>query len=205
MNILLVDDHIILSEGVEYLIKEHLQPQSIHKVTSGVFALATLKSTAIDLMVTDYSMPDMSGLNLVKQVKQLFPDLKVIVLTMHDEAQMVQEMVAAGVDAYLLKKYTHHELLQAITIVINGGHFWSKEISQLLVKGYTQTPEEAELTDRELEVLKLLCEELTSKEIAEKLFIGERTVETHRKNLLRKTKSTSTVGLIKYAFSKKII
>src|SRR6476661_3202751 len=133
MEILLVDDHAILSEGVESLIKAHISPTSIERTCSGFFALAILKSKPIDLLITDYSMPDMSGLELVKQVKKIVPDLKIIVLSMHDEASLVQDMVAAGVDAYILKKHTHHELLQAIDIVKQGGYFWSKDISKLLI------------------------------------------------------------------------
>lgn len=205
MNILLVDDHAILTEGIEALIRTNTDINLISKVTAGKFAIAALKSQSIDLMITDYSMPDMSGFELVKEVRKLGIPVKIIVLSMHDETSIVQEMIAAGVDAYLLKKYTHLELLQAIDIVMSGGHFWSRDISNLLIKGFAGQDEEKELTERELEVLKLLGEELTSKEIAEKLFISERTVETHRKNLLRKTNSSGTVGLIKYAYSKKLL
>jgi two-component system nitrate/nitrite response regulator NarL len=197
MNILLVDDHAILTDGIESLIRSDTELNIAAKVSFGLFALAVLKSQPVDLMITDYSMPDMSGLLLVKEARKQYPMLKIIVLSMHDEANMVQEMIGAGIDAYILKKHTHQELLQAIGVVRNGGHFWSRDISALLIKGFTDIEKEPELTRRELEVLKLLSEELNSREIAERLFI--------RKNLLRKTNSSGVVGLIKYAYSKRLI
>ena len=205
MRILLVDDHMILADGIESILQSDPALEIVGKVDSGSFALANLKCQPIDLLITDYSMPDMNGAELVRQAKQIVPALKIIVLTMHDEVQVVQQMISAGVDAYLLKKHTHHELLHAIEVVKGGGNFWSKDISKLLVMGFTGDKEQQELTARELEILKLLGQELTSKEISNRLFISERTVETHRKNLLRKTNSSGTVGLIKYAYSKGIL
>lgn len=124
---------------------------------------------------------------------------------MHDEPQKVQEMIALGVDGYILKKYAHQELLTALTVVGNGGKFWSNEISNIIVRGLGITDGEPVLTDREMEVLKLIMQEKSSKEIAQQLYISERTVETHRKNMMRKTNSGTTVGLIKYAYEHKLV
>jgi DNA-binding NarL/FixJ family response regulator len=156
-------------------------------------------------MITDYSMPDMDGLVLVKKAKEINPNLKVIILTMHDEPVKVQEMVALNVDAYVLKKYAQQELKTAYEVVKNGGKFWSNEVSEILVRGLGIQTEELILTDREIDVLKLIMKEKNSREIAEILFISERTVETHRKNMIRKTDSHSTVGLIKYAYQHGLI
>ena len=205
LNILLVDDHQILSDGLSSILSSEPHLRIIAKVSSGSYALAHLKAEKVDLMITDYSMPDMNGGELVREAKKIAPALKVIVLTMHDELPIVQEMVAAGIDAYILKKYAQQELLLAISALRENGSFWSKEISRLLVSGFSGNSEVQELTSRELEILRLLGEELTSKEISERLFISERTVETHRKNLLRKTNSSSTVGLIKYAYARKLL
>ncbi len=105
----------------------------------------------------------------------------------------------------MLKKYTHQELLQAVMVVKQGGQYWSPEINRILIKGISQPEVNPCLTDRELEVLQLLIQECTSKEIAEKLFISERTVETHRKNLMRKTNSSGIVGLIKYSYANNLV
>jgi len=203
-NILLVDDHAIVIDGIEALLKTVPGLNITAKASGGNQALHVLEQQPIDLMITDYSMDDMDGITLVPKAKKLKPELKIIMLSMHDEPPLVQDVLRAGVDGYILKKHTHHELLLAIGTIIEGGQFWSSEVNKMLLRGLM--PESnAQITDREMEILKLLTKELTSKEIAEQLFISERTVETHRKNLLRKTNSTSTVGLVKYAYQHKLL
>jgi two-component system nitrate/nitrite response regulator NarL len=200
MRILIVDDHAIMLDGLVSIFKEIKDAEIVSTSSNGNFALATIKSTAIDLMLTDYSMPDMDGLILVKKAKEINPNLKVMVLTMHNEPVKVQDMIALEIDAYILKKYAQQELKTAYDVVKNGGKFWSNEVNDILVRGLGLQTEELILTDREIDVLKLIIEEKNSREIAEILFISERTVETHRKNMIRKTNSHSTVGLIKYAY-----
>lgn len=205
MRILIVDDHAIMLDGLISILKDIEGAEIVSCCANGNFALATIKSEKIDIMLTDYSMPDMDGLTLVCEARKLNPDLKVIVLTMHDEPVKVQEMIALDVDAYILKKYAQQELLTAYTVVSNGGKFWSNEVSDVLSRGLGLEKEELILTEREIEVLKLIIKEKNSREIAEILFISERTVETHRKNMIRKTCSHSTVGLIKYAYEHKLV
>jgi len=206
MKLLLVDDHAIVSDGLQMLLQNEEGLSIVEKLTSGNFALAYLKNYDVDMMITDYSMPDMDGLTLVKQAKALKPNLKVVVLSMHDEATMVKDMLSAGVDAYVLKKYAQQELLNAVRAVASGRQFWSAEVNRALLQAIQPVASnENQPTDRELEVLKLLAQELTSKQIAEKLFISERTVETHRKNLMRKTGSNNAIGLVRYAYAKKLI
>ncbi|WP_461789828.1 response regulator [Pedobacter sp.] len=206
MKLLLVDDHAIVSDGLQMLLQNEEGLSIVEKLTSGNFALAYLKNYEVDMMITDYSMPDMDGLTLVKQAKALKPNLKVVVLSMHDEATMVKDMLSAGVDAYVLKKYAQQELLNAVRAVASGRQFWSAEVNRALLRALQPVASnENQPTDRELEVLKLLAQELTSKQIAEKLFISERTVETHRKNLMRKTGANNAIGLVRYAYAKKLI
>ena len=205
MRILLVDDHAIMLDGLISIFKEIDGAKIVSTSSNGNFALATIKSDNIDLMITDYSMPDMDGLVLVKKAKEINPNLKVIVLTMHDEPVKVQDMVSLDVDAYILKKYAQQELKTAYDVVKDGGKFWSNEVNDILVRGLGLQVEELILTDREIDVLKLIMQEKNSREIAEILFISERTVETHRKNMIRKTNSQSTVGLIKYAYEQGLV
>lgn len=206
MKILLVDDHAIVSDGLEAILKVVDGFEIVNKLTSGDFALAYLKQHEVDLVITDYSMPDMDGLTLVKKAKLIKPDIKIIVLSMHDEAPMIREMLAAGVDGYVLKKYAQQEIVNAIETVHNGRKYFSNEVNKALLSALLpQELSENSVTERELEVLKLLAKELTSKQIAEKLFISERTVETHRKNLMRKTGANNAIGLVRYAYSKKLL
>lgn len=206
MKLLLVDDHAIVTDGLQALLHNEEGLTIVEKLTSGNFALAYLKQNEVDVMITDYSMPDMDGLTLVKQAKALKPDLKILVLSMHDEAAMIKDMLSVGVDGYVLKKYAQQELLNAIQAVSNGRQFWSAEVNRALLTALQpQEVNENQITERELEVLKLLAQELTSKQIAEKLFISERTVETHRKNLMRKTAANNAIGLVRYAYANKLL
>ncbi|MBX2906711.1 MAG: response regulator transcription factor [Taibaiella sp.] len=203
-RILLVDDHAIVIEGIAALLSGVPGVEVVGKAADGQAALQLLETIAADVLITDHSMEGMDGLMLVRTVKKLYPHIKVIVLTMHDEPAIVNEVLRAGVDSYILKKYTHSELQMALDVVKEGGQFWSPEVNRILLRRVT--PEaNVQITEREMEVLKLLVDEMSSREIAEKLFISERTVETHRKNLLRKTNSTNVVGLIKYAHAHALV
>lgn len=206
MKILLVDDHAIVTDGLEMLLQAVEGLEVVKKLTSGDFALAYLKQSPVDIMITDYSMPDMDGVTLVKKAKIQIPNLKIIVLSMHDEVTMIREMLSAGVDGYVLKKYAQQEIVNAIETVNNGRQYFSNEVNKALVSALLpQEMPENNVTERELEVLRLLAQELTSKQIAEKLFISERTVETHRKNLMRKTGASNAIGLVRYAYTKKLL
>jgi len=206
MKVLLVDDHAIVSDGLQALLQIVDGVEIVNKLTSGDFVLAYLKQHLVDLMITDYAMPDMDGLTLVKKAKQIKPDLKIIVLSMHDEVVMIREMLSAGVDGYVLKKYAQQELVNAIEMVRNGSQYWSAEVNRALLSFLLpQETQQNQITERELEVLRLLAQELTSKQIADKLFISERTVETHRKNLMRKTGANNGIGLMRYAYGKKLL
>ena len=207
IQILLVDDHAILLDGLEAILASHPSYNVAAKVTDARLGLAYLKSTPIDLVVVDYNMPDMDGSEFLIQVKRDFPGVKVVMLSMHDEPHIIKDLLTAGADGYVLKKYAQKEILHAIEAALSGRQYWSQEVSRALLK-MANDPDEANsgnLTTRELEVLRLLADQLSSREIATRLFIGERTVETHRKNLMRKTKSANTAGLIKYAFTNKLI
>ena len=124
---------------------------------------------------------------------------------MHDEAHLIKEILKEGIDAYILKKDTHDELLNAIYAVKSGKIFMSSDVNAMLVKGLNGSGEQKLLTDREREIVQLIAKEYTNKQIAEELFISERTVETHRKNIFRKTGTNNLVGLIKYAYANNLI
>ncbi len=201
-SVLLVDDHRILLEGMTSLIREPFFTKET--ASSGAEALRLIKSTDFDLMITDYEMPGINGLELVKAAKVAQPEMKIIILSMHDDPSVVRELLKTGVLGYILKKDTHKSLTEALTKVIEGKRFLSDEIAEILIN----QPEEEEkgvLTSREVEILRLVAKEYNSRQIAEILFISERTVETHRKNILRKTGASNLVGLIKYAYANNLI
>lgn len=201
-QVVLIDDHPILTDGLKMLINKEGQFEVIATFQSCEFALAFFKTGhKVDLAIIDYAMPDMNGVVLMRYLKQLKTDLKVIILSMHDEPTMIQEALREGVDGYILKNAVSDELSQAMTHVLNGRSYWSHDVAQKMLSSLKQPPSTGrKLTDRESEVLKCIVKELTNREIATQLFISERTVEVHRKNLMRKLNCSSTVGLIKYAF-----
>lgn len=201
-SVLLVDDHPILLEGMKNLIRDPFEVT--HTATSGLAALDYIKSTEFDLLITDYEMPGITGLELVKAARIAQPEIKIIVLSMHDDPAVVKELLRSGVSGYILKKDTYKNLTEALQKVMEGKRFLSDEVAELLIN----LPEEEErgvLTSREIEILKLITKEFNSRQIAEVLFISERTVETHRKNILKKTGATNLVGLVKYAYANNLM
>jgi two-component system, NarL family, nitrate/nitrite response regulator NarL len=204
-SVLLVDDHRILLEGVKTLI--HGLPNFQVKATAsaGLEALAMLKQEDFDILVTDYEMPELTGLELIKAAKAAQPEIKIIVLSMHDDPAVVKELLRAGIHGYVLKKDTHTALVEALARVMENKRYLSDEISGLLIQLANHPDETSVLTTREEEILRLIVKEHNSRQIAEILFISERTVETHRKNILRKTGSANLVALIKYAYAHDLV
>ena len=204
MKILLVDDHAILVDGVKSLLQREGY-NVVSQANSAEQALEFLKKNETELLITDFNMPGMDGLSLIHTVKVINPSIKIIVLSMHDEVHLVKEILKAGVNGYVLKKDTQTELLLAIKEVTSGKVFLSNDINKLLIINLQHPHEGKLLTDREREIVKLIAREFTNKQIAEELFISERTVETHRKNIFRKTGTNSLVGLIKFAYANNLI
>lgn len=205
MNIFLVDDHAILRDGIKSLLESENDVQVVGEASSAEEALEALKTVEVDIIICDFGLPGMDGIMLVHKLKRLFDDLNIIMLSMHDETHLVKEILKAGVDAYVLKKDTRHELLQALDHVRQGKVFLSNDINELLITDLKNPDEGKLLTEREREILNLIAGELTNKEIAEELFISERTVETHRKNIFKKTGTNNIVGLIKFAYANNLI
>ena len=205
MRIILVDDHTILLEGVRGLLEKEPGVQVLGTFPNAEAALVYLKDNDADLVITDFNMPGMDGLTFIHTINRIKPTIKIIVLSMHDEIHLVKEILRTGVQGYVLKKDTHQELLKAIHEVRDGKIYMSSDINKLLIVNL-QRPEEGRLlTDREREIVKLIAKEYSNKQIAEELFISERTVETHRKNIFRKTGTNSLVGLIKFAYANNLI
>jgi DNA-binding NarL/FixJ family response regulator len=205
MRIVLVDDHTILLDGIRGLLERESDFQIAGTFPDAAKALEFLKHHDAELVITDFNMPGMDGLTFIHTLMRTKPAIKIIVLSMHDEVHLVKEILRTGVQGYLLKKDTHGELLKAIHEVLAGKVYLSSDINKMLIVNL-QHPEEGRLlTDREREILKLIAKEYSNKQIAEELFISERTVETHRKNIFRKTGTSSLVGLIKFAYANNLI
>ncbi len=206
MKILIVDDHQIIIDGLKTLLEGEPGIDQIFQTLSGTDAQKLMKEEVIDLVLLDINLPDKSGFEVCQTIKDAHPAVKVIALTMHNQAGYINKMIKAGVDGYILKNTGKNELLRAIRAVADGERYFGKEVTDTLVSGlYTpRQPKSSEfiqkLTRREKEVLKLIVEEFTTDEIAEKLFISSSTVISHRKSLLRKLNAKNTAGMVKAAF-----
>ncbi|MHB8261994.1 MAG: response regulator [Bacteroidia bacterium] len=201
---LIADDHSMFVEGLKSLLKLDKQIHVVADAMNGTEAYNMICKHTIDLLITDISMPEMNGIELTKKVKKEFPNVKVLVLSMHNDREIVSEILMAEADGYILKNARKHELLNAIHKIANNSTYYCNEILSIMmekIKKETKVAKEVkELSARELEIIKLIMQEFSSEEIANTLSISKNTVDTHRKNILEKIKVKTVVGLCKFAF-----
>jgi DNA-binding NarL/FixJ family response regulator len=205
MKIFLTDDHEILIGGLVKIIEGENEFEIVGTAGTVQDTMDQLSRKKVDLLITDYNLPDDDGLSLVRKVKRKYPEMKILILSMHDEGHLVKEILKEGINGYLVKKDSQKELIEALYSVKAGKIYLSSDINSMLIRNLNHQEETRLLTDREREVLQLIAKEYTNKQIAEELFISERTVETHRKNIFRKTKTNNLVGLIKFAYANNLI
>jgi DNA-binding NarL/FixJ family response regulator len=208
ITLALVDDHQIVIDGLLSLLKGHDQFSLAFATTNATEVLKKLEQTPIDILLTDVMMPVLSGNQLAKQVKEKYPAIKILALSMSGQGDIVHEMINdADISGYVLKNIGQQELIKALEKIAAGGIYFSEEVIDELQRTDQRKKqnEEAHLTSREIEITRLIEKEYNNKQIAEALFISERTVETHRKNIFRKTNTNSVIGLVKYAYEHKLI
>ena len=205
IKLLIVDDHRIVLDGLKSLFDQDPQFEIVGAASSAEEALRILPMHIPDILLTDYRLPGLTGLELAMVVKEKYPFIKRVILSMHDEGLLVKQILKEGVDGYLLKSIQQTELKMALHQILDGYPYVSPEITRMMLANMNSEQPEELLSERERQVLNLIAKECSNKQIAEKLFISERTVETHRKNIFRKTNTTSLVGLIKYAFANNLI
>ena len=202
-NIILADDHQLVTDGLRLILSSKPSWIVQGEARNGADLLDLLKSTPCDLVITDLSMPGMRGIDLIKNIKSLHPKIPVLVLTMHEEQEIVQEILLAEAEGYLLKNTGKEEVICAVEDLLGGKTHYTSSLLLHLLQDYKNTKRQEEnirpLSPRELEILQLIVAEYNSREIADKLFIGKQTVDTHRANIMEKTGSKTLVGLIKYA------
>lgn len=208
IRIAIVDDHQIVIDGILSLLEDEKDFSIELWTTSPVKMLELLENKPVDILLTDIMMPEMNGQQLARQVKEKFPAIKILALSMSGQGTTVNEMIRdADIAGYVLKNIGKKDLLEALYKISSGDIYFSDEILAELDKfdQMKKQNEEAHLTAREIEIIGLIEEELSNKDIADSLCISERTVETHRKNIFRKTRTNSVIGLIKYAYEHKLI
>ena len=200
IRIIVVDDHQLFREGIISLLSKNEDLEIVGEASSAEDLYGLLANTNPHIILIDITMPGINGLEAIEDCRSKFPDVRFIVLTMHAEGQYVVKAVRNGAFGYLIKNADENELIQAIKNVANGKKHFNSEISQLMIGNMAIEGEShKKLSDREMEVLTLVSEGQTTKEIAEQLFVSARTVETHRVNMMKKLKVQNTAELIKKA------
>jgi DNA-binding NarL/FixJ family response regulator len=213
IRVILADDHAIIRDGIRALLSEDKGLEVLAEAGNGQELLDLLATTPCDVVMMDVNMPLMDGFAAMPHLRQRFPQVKVLILSMLDHPNYVARMLDAGASGYVLKNADIAEITHAIRTVAAGRQYLCTEIGLTLLQqvSATPTPEAAgarkpnDLSKRELEVLTLIAEGLTNAEIADKLFTSKRTIETHRQNIIEKTQAKNTAALIKYAVSQGLI
>jgi DNA-binding NarL/FixJ family response regulator len=206
-RVLIVDDHPLFRQGIRSLIERDPDIGVVGEAGDGAELLDIIQRISADLVIMDIAMPRIQGLDATREVKRLSPETRVLILTMHNSKQYLYHAMSAGADGYLLKEDAHDDLVSAIRTVQRGKFYISPlvadQVTDLLVqKSRGADLDQAPLSPREREVLKLVAEGRSSKEIAELLFISTMTVQNHRANIKRKLNLRRNTDLIKYALEK---
>ena len=209
IQIMLVDDHNIIRDGIRVLLEDEIGFHITAEAENGKEAVKACEDHDFDLIIMDISMPKMNGIEATEKIKKEYPDIKILALTMMDEDQHIRKMIEAGASGYILKSSGKEELVDAITSILDGKHYFSQDaafsVMMDLVKGEGKPTSLGNLTEREREVLELIVKEYTNQEIADELFISIRTVDSHRRNLLQKTGAKNTAGLVMYAIRHNLV
>lgn len=198
-KLLLADDHQIILDGLKKIIEEDPSLEIVGMQRNGEEVLKALKKQQVDILCMDIEMPIKDGVEVSKIVKEEYPDIKILILSMYNRPELVKQLAGIGVDGFVKKDAGKLELLLAIEQLGNGDTYYSQHFTQSLIESQHIKPPEVQLTTREKEILQLLSEGKNSHEIAEALFISPHTVQTHRKNLLSKFDVNNTTTLISKA------
>lgn len=209
----IVDDHQLFREGFSVLLNTKSAFEVTFVAENGLDCLEKLTAAEVpDVLFLDLDMPEKDGIETMKELQISHPELKVIILSMHQDTSLILHLIEMGAHSYLLKNSSIQEITTAITEVVDNGYYYDRFIVSIMRDGLlvknrkpVSLSNTSELTPRELDVLELICKEFTAAEIAEKLFLSQRTVEGYKKNLLEKTNTKNTTGMILYCLKHGVI
>lgn len=207
IKLLIADDHTILRDGIVSLLQGEAAFTVAGTAANGYEVMDLISKNDYDVCLLDINMPGLDGMETAKLIKEKKPGIKIIMLTTYNDREIISELVHIGVSGYLLKNSDKQELVEAVHKVMKGRHYFSEEVESIILQGLTdkKSSNVVSLTERELEVMHLLAREYTNDKIATELHISYRTVETHRKNIMQKTKAHNLAGLLKYAYGKGLL
>lgn len=214
IKLAIADDEVLFRKGIIFLLEKENLFEIIYEADNGLELIHFLETTPVfpDIVITDLKMPEMNGVEVTKHLNYKFPDLKIIALTSYNTPSFIANMIQVGASSYLVKNSTPDEVIKTIVEVHKRGYYYTEQVIQvihrdiLLNKGLKRTVLDVSmLTQRELEILKLICHQHTAIEIGEILGISQRTVENHKTNLLDKTNTKNIAGLVVFAFQNEIV
>jgi two-component system response regulator NreC len=212
IHILLVDDHTILRAGLKMMLNAQPDMDVVGEAHDGRQALQEVQRLHPDIVLMDITMPDMNGIEATRQIKRVSPDVRVLILTMHENEEYVFQALRAGASGYILKEAADTDLISALHVVQNGNFYLSPTAQSVMVGDYLQRVRAGEekdsyssLTEREREILKLVAEGHTNNQIAERLVISPKTVDTHRTHVMDKLNLHSRAELVKYAMRRGLL
>jgi len=207
IKIALADDHPLILDGLQTLLESADDMELVVRAENGKALLEAMANQAVDVVLLDVDMPVMDGIETTRALRIAYPQVRIIILTMHDEKHFIQKLIEDGAHGYLLKNTGRDELLLAIRQVYAGKNQFSGEVTMKLVQPDESevSDELKELTQREVEILTCIAQGKSNKEIGDELFISHRTVDTHRTNLMKKLDVHNIAGLIRIAYRNKLV
>lgn len=208
ISIAIVDDHQVVIDGLKSMLQGLDRFTVVAETNEPLQMLEILKHQSADILLTDIMMPLMNGAQLAIEVHRLYPGIRILALSMSGQGELVNQMIEdADIAGYILKNIGKNEFIHALEKISTGGIYFSEEVLHEMIKASELKKENiaVNLTAREVQIVKLIEKEYSNKTIANSLFLSERTVETHRKNIFRKTKTSSVLGLIKYAHEHNLV
>jgi len=214
ISLVVTDDHTLFRRGMARLVGSFDMVDKVSEASNGKELLKILKKESYDMVLLDLEMPILDGYETANQIISKFPETKIIMVSMHASENIIYEMIETGIHSYLIKNAEPEEVKAAITAVMENDFYYNKLVAKSIQAGMKRKAadlnkpsflQQVSLSSREIEVLRLICNELTMKEIGEKLNLSDNTIQNHRTSLLRKTGAKNTVGLVRYAFENQLL
>jgi len=211
INVVLADDHQLIIDGISNLLENEPDIEVVASGNNGKDVLEILSKYKVDVLLLDLDMPEMNGFQCAEEVQKSYSEVRIAILTMHKEKALIQKFIEFGVKGYMLKTIAKEELIHAIKTIYGGGDYFPSDVTkallqkQRIVPDIMQSPLLSDLTTREIEIIRLVSQGYSNKEISKKIFISPRTVDTHRTNIMRKLDLHNVAEIVRFAFQNKLV